>query len=119
MFDEEDTLRRARHLADRLAVLLAPLHALPGVAQVRQRGVMVGIELCAGGLHQPFDSTLRVGRQVVLAARRRGVIVRPLGDVVVLNPPLVLGDAEASLLVEAVAESIVEVCAPLTMGVAI
>jgi adenosylmethionine-8-amino-7-oxononanoate aminotransferase len=119
LFDEEDTLQRARHLADRLAMLLAPLTALPGVAQIRQRGVMVGIELCAGGLDQPFDPSLRVGRQVVLAARRRGVIVRPLGDVVVLNPPLVLDDAEASLLVEAVAESIVEVCAPLAMGIAI
>jgi adenosylmethionine---8-amino-7-oxononanoate aminotransferase len=113
LFGEERTLDHARALADRLGMLLSPLTALPGVAQVRQRGVMVGIELCAGGLQQPFDPALRVGRQVVLAARRRGVIVRPLGDVVVLNPPLVLGDADASLLVEAVAESIVEVCAVL------
>jgi adenosylmethionine-8-amino-7-oxononanoate aminotransferase len=117
LFDEEDTLQRARHLADRLAMLLAPLQALPGVAQVRQRGVMVGIELGEGGLDQPFDPALRIGRQVVLAARGRGVIVRPLGDVVVLNPPLVLDNADASLLVEAVAESIVEVCTPLAMGV--
>ena len=113
LFDEEDTLQRARALADRLAMLLTPLTALPGVAQVRQRGVMVGIELCAAGLDQPYDPTLRAGRRVVLAARQRGVIVRPLGDVVVLNPPLVLGDGDASLLVEAVAESIVEVCATL------
>lgn len=113
LFDEEDTLSRARALADRLAMLLAPVAALPHVAQVRQRGVMCGIELCAGGLDEPFDPALRVGRRVILAARRRGVVVRPLGDVVVLNPPLVLGDAEASLLVEAVAESIVEVCSAL------
>lgn len=115
LFAEEDTLSRARALADRLALLLAPLQALPHVAQVRQRGVMVGIELCQGGLDEPFDPALRVGRQVILAARRRGVIVRPLGDVVVLNPPLVLSDAEASLLVEAVAESIVEVGAGLML----
>ena len=113
LFAEEDTLSRARALADRLAMLLAPVAALPHVAQVRQRGVMAGIELCAGGLDEPFEPSLRVGRQVILAARRRGVIVRPLGDVVVLNPPLVLDDAEASLLVEAVAESIVEVCSAL------
>jgi adenosylmethionine-8-amino-7-oxononanoate aminotransferase len=113
LFDEENTLQRARRLADRLAVLLAPLQALPGVAQVRQRGVMAGIELCAGALDNPNDPALRVGRRVVLAARSRGVIVRPLGDVVVLNPPLVLSDEDASLLVEAVAESIVEVCATL------
>ena len=113
LFDEEATLQRGRALALRLSSLLAPLQALPHVAQVRQRGVMVGIELCAGGLDQPFDAAMRVGRQVVLAARRRGVIVRPLGDVVVLNPPLVLDDGESSLLVEAAAESIVEVCAGL------
>jgi adenosylmethionine---8-amino-7-oxononanoate aminotransferase len=107
LFDEEHTLQRARNLADRLAMLLTPLTALPGVAQIRQRGVMIGIEL------GPYDPAMRVGRQVVLAARSRGVIVRPLGDVVVLNPPLVLGDEDASLLVEAVAESIVEVCAAL------
>jgi len=115
LFAQEDTLSRARALADRLAALLAPLHALPHVAQVRQRGVMAGIELCRGGLDQPFDPALRVGRQVVLAARRRGVVVRPLGDVVVLNPPLSLSDAEASLLVEAVAESVVEVGAGLML----
>ncbi len=113
LFQEEATLQRGRALALRLGSLLAPLQALPHIAQVRQRGVMVGIELCAGALDQPFDAALRVGRQVVLAARRRGVIVRPLGDVVVLNPPLVLDDGEAALLVEAVAESIVEVCAGL------
>jgi adenosylmethionine---8-amino-7-oxononanoate aminotransferase len=119
LFDEEDTLLRARALADRLALLLAPVAALPNVAQVRQRGVMVGIELCAGGLDESFDSALRVGRRVVLAARERGVVVRPLGDVVVLNPPLVLSDAEASRLVEAVAESIVEVSSTLPAPLAV
>lgn len=110
LFEEETTLQRARNLADRLALLLTPLTALPGVVEIRQRGVMVGIEL------GPYDPALRTGRRVILAARRRGVIVRPLGDVVVLNPPLVLDDADASLLVEAVAESIVEVCAALPQG---
>jgi len=113
LFEEEQTLQRARRLADTLSLLLTPLTALPGVAEIRQRGVMVGIEL------GPYDPALRAGRRVILAARRRGVIVRPLGDVVVLNPPLVLDDADAALLVEAVAESIVEVCAtlPLREGV--
>jgi adenosylmethionine-8-amino-7-oxononanoate aminotransferase len=118
VFEEDDTLQRARALADRLASLLAPISALPHVAQVRQRGVMAGIELCEGRLDEPFDPGLRTGRRVVLAARRRGVIVRPLGDVVVINPPLVLDDAEASLLVEAVAESIVEVTAALPAATA-
>jgi len=113
LFDEEGTLQRARALADRLALLLTPLSALPGVRQIRQRGVMIGVEL------GPYDPALRAGRRVILAARRRGVIVRPLGDVVVLNPPLVLRDADAALLVEAVAESVVEVCTALPDAAAV
>jgi adenosylmethionine-8-amino-7-oxononanoate aminotransferase len=50
---------------------------------------------------------------VILAARRRGVVVRPLGDTVVLNPPLTMTDAEAGLLVSGVAAAIAEVtCGP-------
>jgi adenosylmethionine-8-amino-7-oxononanoate aminotransferase len=44
-----------------------------------------------------------------MAARRRGVIVRPLGDTVVLNPPLTMTDAEAGILVSGVAAAIAEV----------
>ncbi|HET9051935.1 MAG TPA: adenosylmethionine--8-amino-7-oxononanoate transaminase, partial [Candidatus Dormibacteraeota bacterium] len=113
LFEEEATLERGRRLGEHLGRRLAGLRGLPAVADVRRRGVMVGVELCAGGLAHPFDPALRVGRRVVLAARRRGVIVRPLGDVVVLNPPLVMSDAEADRLVDAVADSISEVTAGL------
>ena len=109
LFDEEDTLARSRALGRHLGERLEEVADLPGVTEVRRRGAMCGIELGGGALDRPFDPALRIGRQVILAARRRGVIVRPLGDVVVLNPPLVMTDAEADLLVEAVAESIVEV----------
>jgi adenosylmethionine-8-amino-7-oxononanoate aminotransferase len=111
LFGEEATLERGRALARRLAARLAEVTDLPAVTEVRQCGVMAGIELGAGALDRPFDPSLRIGRQVILAARRRGVIVRPLGDIVVLNPPLVMTEADADLLVEAVAESIVEVTA--------
>jgi adenosylmethionine---8-amino-7-oxononanoate aminotransferase len=109
LFDEEDTLERGRALARRLARRLEEVAVLPGVTEVRQSGVMAGIELGLGALDRPFDPELRAGRQVILAARRRGVIVRPLGDVVVLNPPLVMAEPDADLLVEAVAEAIIEV----------
>jgi adenosylmethionine-8-amino-7-oxononanoate aminotransferase len=59
-----------------------------------------------------------VGRAVTLAARRRGVVVRPLADVVVLNPPLVMREPEAELLVTAVAEAVEEVVATLPALVA-
>ena len=52
-----------------------------------------------------------MGHQVTLAARRRGAIVRPLGDVVVLMPPLAITTRELRRLLTIVADSITEVCA--------
>jgi adenosylmethionine-8-amino-7-oxononanoate aminotransferase len=85
----------SRLLAQRIAIL-------PGVAAVRQRGFMVGIEL----MEQPIAD--RIGHLVTLAARRRGAIIRPLGDVVVLMPPLVISEADLRRLVAIVATSIAE-----------
>ena len=76
-----------------------------GVGEVRRRGFMVGIEL------EGFPVEARAGHQVTLAARRRGAIVRPLGDVVVLMPPLSITTRELSRLVAIVADSISEVVA--------
>jgi adenosylmethionine-8-amino-7-oxononanoate aminotransferase len=57
-----------------------------------------------------FDVSDRAGHQVTLAARRRGAIVRPLGDVVVLMPPLAITKAEIRKLLSIVTDSIAEVC---------
>ncbi len=68
---------------------LSPLAAHPRVGEIRQCGMMVGIELVADrGTREPYSASRRTGHQVILAARRRGMILRPLGDVVVLMPPL-------------------------------
>jgi adenosylmethionine-8-amino-7-oxononanoate aminotransferase len=108
LFEEEDTLGSARRLATTLASLLDERVApLPGVFEIRSRGVMTGIELREGA--RPLDPARRTGRRVTLAARRRGVVVRPLGDTVVLNPPLTMTDAEAEILVSAVTGAIAEV----------
>jgi len=82
------------------------------VRDVRQRGVMVGVELRQPD-GAPFPEVLRAGRRVSLAARRGGVIVRPLGDVVVLNPPLVMTPEEASELLAVLEEAITSVAVEL------
>jgi adenosylmethionine---8-amino-7-oxononanoate aminotransferase len=101
VFAAERTLERLRPkialLADLLAERIAPL---PAVAEVRRRGFMVGIELA------DFPLEARMGHQVVLAARERGAIVRPLGDTVVLMPPLAIDEAELVRLVDVTAEAI-------------
>jgi adenosylmethionine-8-amino-7-oxononanoate aminotransferase len=73
---------------------------MPEVAEVRGRGMMVGIDL---GDHDP---ALRLGHRVAVEARRRGAIIRPLGDVVVLMPPLAISKADLRRLVAITAESI-------------
>jgi adenosylmethionine-8-amino-7-oxononanoate aminotransferase len=103
VFEQEATLER---LQGRIALLASLLdeHVAPlrGVQGIRRCGFMTGIELAA------FPLEARMGHEVTLAARRRGAIVRPLGDVVVLMPPLSIRDDELTRLVTITAEAIAE-----------
>src|SRR4051812_5022087 len=113
VFEEERTLERLGPKIDLLGTLLDEHVApLPGVAEVRRRGFMVGIDLG----HHPADA--RLGHAVTLAARARGALVRPLGDVVVLMPPLAIAEDELRRLVAATGEAIAEVTAPLALPAA-
>ena len=77
------------------------------MGDVRQRGLMVGIELVRDReTKEAFGVEEGVGVRVTQAARERGVIIRPLGDVVVLMPPLAIAPAQLRRLVDVVAESI-------------
>ncbi|MCC6847757.1 MAG: adenosylmethionine--8-amino-7-oxononanoate transaminase [Deltaproteobacteria bacterium] len=97
--------------ADALAAALArAVRPLPPVFEIRQHGLMVGIELMRDPVRRVgFAPAERVGHRVILAARKRGVVLRPLGDVLVLMPPLGIETAEIATLVEVAAESIAEV----------
>ena len=107
-FETEDTLLRLQPKIRLLGELLAPVADMPEVAEVRGRGFMVGIDL---GEHDP---ALRLGHRVTLEARERGAIIRPLGDVVVLMPPLAISAEDLTRLVEIVAASIRSACAGAT-----
>ncbi len=93
--------------ADHLARNLEAIAALPHVGEVRQRGLMVGIELVADrATRASYPWEERRGWQVCQEAIARGVYLRPLGDVVVLMPPLTITFAELDRLVETLAEAI-------------
>jgi adenosylmethionine-8-amino-7-oxononanoate aminotransferase len=80
------------------------------VGDVRQAGFMMGIELVKDrNSKEPFPVSARMGHQVILEARRRGVILRPLGDVIVLMPPLSITLKELKHLLDVTFKSIVEV----------
>jgi adenosylmethionine-8-amino-7-oxononanoate aminotransferase len=89
-------------LAAKIALLTERLTNMaehPHVGDIRQRGLMVGIELVADkGAREPFPLKQRTGHRVILAAREFGAILRPLGDVIVLMPPLCITPEELGTL---------------------
>ncbi|MGB7158078.1 MAG: adenosylmethionine--8-amino-7-oxononanoate transaminase [Tepidisphaeraceae bacterium] len=107
LFERNDLLADVRRKSDALATMLAPLADLPHVGDVRQKGMMVGIELVADkATRRPFDPKRRLGAEVCAKVRRRGVIIRPLGDVLVLMPPLAMPVADLERIVRAVSEEL-------------
>ncbi len=105
LIDQWDVLAnvvaRAAQLGERLAERVA---GRAGVAEIRRRGLMTGVELA------PPTDGLRWGRRVCAEAVNRGVLLRPLGDVVVLMPMLTSTAAEIDRIVTVLGESIDAVC---------
>ena len=117
IFEKTDLLAELPGKVARLAELLEELRVLPAVGDIRQYGLAAGIELYADrDTKTSYPAIERRGMKVCGAARKRGVFLRPLGDVVVLMPPLTLSDDELTMLLRVVHESIAEVCgAPVTV----
>ncbi len=110
LFKEEKVLAAMQPGIAFLKRRLARLKGHPFVGDIRQRGFMVGIELVADrSARRPFAWQERVGARVCVQARRYGVLLRPLGDVIVLMPPLSTRIAELEMLVAAVEKSIADV----------
>ena len=99
---------------------LKPLWTLPQVGDIRQAGLVAGIELVRDWrTREPFDARERAGQRVCEAMARRGVLTRPIGDVIVLMPPYCTTTTQAGRMVGALRDSIEELFssnreAPLT-----
>jgi adenosylmethionine-8-amino-7-oxononanoate aminotransferase len=111
LFQRDRVLEALPRKADLVARHLALLEELPGVGEMRQRGLMVGIEVVRErATKEPFPADWRVGHRVCRRARELGLITRPLGDVVVFMPPLASTEEElsemAGILVRAVRETL-------------
>jgi adenosylmethionine-8-amino-7-oxononanoate aminotransferase len=100
LFDELDVLGNVRARATQLEARLHAVRTLERVREVRQQGLMVGVELA------PPREGLRWGRRVCAEAVRRGVLLRPLGDVVVLMPILTSTEDEIDRIVDTLVDSI-------------
>jgi adenosylmethionine-8-amino-7-oxononanoate aminotransferase len=112
IFGEDDVLARNRATASRMAALAAPLADHAHVSDLRQAGMILAFELTRGGDRRtPFDPAARVGLRAYRAALARGVVLRPLGDIVYWMPPYCIDDAQLELLARVTRESIDEATA--------
>ncbi|MBI5583087.1 MAG: adenosylmethionine--8-amino-7-oxononanoate transaminase [Deltaproteobacteria bacterium] len=98
---DKDFFRKLRKKIVRLERLLVPFRDLAHVGEVRQKGFMVGLELVRDrDKKTPYPPDLRLGHRVILEARKYGIIIRPLGDVIVLMPPLTIPEKALKSLVD-------------------
>ncbi len=101
---------RRQRLAGELEQALRDLWALPHVGDIRQVGLIAGIELVRNWTTRtPFALTEQVGARVCAALARRGVLTRPIGNVVVLMPPYCTTASQVRRMVGALGEAIAEV----------
>ena len=106
IFKKEHTLANVKKKARLLQNLLKPLADLPIVGDIRQCGLMVGIELVKNKeTREPFPSTARIGHQAAMECRGQGLLMRPIGNVLILVPPLVTSEPELRRMVTIITKS--------------
>ncbi len=106
IFKKEKTLVQVRKKSRILQTLLKPLAELPIVGDIRQCGMMAGIELVKNKeTREPFPLSERMGYKVTAECRRRGLLIRPIGNIVVLVPPLAATERELRQIVNIVTKS--------------
>jgi adenosylmethionine---8-amino-7-oxononanoate aminotransferase len=109
-FETHAVLANAARLTEALHRLLSPLQAHPQVGAIRIKGLVAGIEVVRDRASEtPYAPAERVGHRVVIAARRRGVMLRPLGDLVELIPAPAMPPHLLERISAVVVESIDEV----------
>ena len=108
---EQNILQNAAENAKFLTEELnSALGSNPNVGEIRHIGLVHAIELVADKENKtPFNSKMRLGYQIYKKALKRGLLLRPLGDVLYFNPPLIINREEIKFAVEAARASIVEV----------
>lgn len=109
LFERNQVLKNVAAVATHLRQRLSEIADHPHVGEIRQKGLMIGIELVRDrATKEPVAPSERLGHRIVLAARERGVIVRPLGDVMVLMPapamPVELIDELCTAVFHAIAD---------------
>jgi adenosylmethionine-8-amino-7-oxononanoate aminotransferase len=112
VFRTEHTLKHLQPKIKALRRLLTSLAEHPHVGEIRQCGFMVGIELVKDrATGEPYPLEWRIGHRVAMEARRRGLLLRPIGNVIVVMPPLAISTHELSQMMQIMNTSIREAAA--------
>ncbi len=107
MFKKYGLLNKMKPVIARFNELLKDFRQLENVGDIRNIGLTAGIELVKDrDTKEPFEAAERIGHKAVLNARERGVIIRPLGDVIVVMPPLVIDESTLETLMSAIYDSV-------------
>jgi adenosylmethionine---8-amino-7-oxononanoate aminotransferase len=107
IFRDDDVIARNRALAAHMSTAMPRLRDHPNVAQVRQTGMILAIEMVKDKeTREPFPWQERRGRRVALHALERGALLRPLGDVIYFMPPYVITPQEIDFLADVAHEGI-------------
>ncbi len=107
IFEKDKTLENVRSRAAEARAWLEETAKLDHVGEARQRGLMMGIELEQDPeTKTPYSPELMMGRKAVLEARKKGLIIRPLGDTVIIMPALCISADELGRVMGITYESI-------------
>lgn len=107
LFEKHNMVEGVRAKATFVEHKLAALKDRPHVGDIRQKGLMIGIELVRDKVSRiPYDWTDQIGVRTSLRARELGMLTRPLGNVIVFIPPLVSNEAELDAMTDIMSESI-------------
>ncbi|WP_232058271.1 adenosylmethionine--8-amino-7-oxononanoate transaminase [Cohnella abietis] len=110
LMEERNMIEGVRAKASFVERKLAALKERPHVGEIRQKGLMIGIELVRDKIsRETFDWAERIGVRTSLRARELGMLTRPLGNVIVFIPPLVSSEAELDAMTDILEESIIHV----------
>ena len=112
ILQQDQILEKLPAKFDLLAGILQRIAEHPRVAETRQMGLIAAVELTpSGDPKEHYPAELRIAQQVCDEALRRGVWLRPLGDVLVIMPPLSISDEQLQFLGDVLLESILAVTA--------
>jgi len=107
VFRQQDWMKYNRDVGHLLWMSVAGLLKHPNVAEVRQQGMVLAIELAADARkHRPFPREQRRGLRVYRHGLEKGVLLRPLGDVVYLMPPYIIAPEDVKLMAQTVIEGV-------------